>query len=86
MKGWAGYPQGSWAGQVAVPDLKKFRIGVLREAMSTVPANSEAQALFDSALEDIRKAGAQVVDPVVSGIDLGRQSEEFARLASGPTN
>jgi amidase len=74
-EGLGRFPQGTWAGQVAVPDLKKFRIGVLREAMSTLPANSEAQALFDSALEDIRKAGAQVVDPVVSGIDLGRQSE-----------
>jgi amidase len=69
------YPAGTWAGQVAVPDLKKFRIGVLREAMSTLPANAEAQALFDAALEDMRKAGAQILDPVVSGIDLGRQSD-----------
>jgi Asp-tRNA(Asn)/Glu-tRNA(Gln) amidotransferase A subunit family amidase len=69
------YPQGTWAGQVAVPDLKKFRIGVLREAMSTLPANSESQALFDAALEDMRKAGAQVLDPVLSGIDLARQSD-----------
>jgi len=69
------YPQGAWAGQVAVPDLKKFRIGVLREAMSTLPANAEAQALFDASLEDLRKAGAQILDPVISGIDLGRQSD-----------
>jgi Asp-tRNA(Asn)/Glu-tRNA(Gln) amidotransferase A subunit family amidase len=71
--GW--YPQGKWAGQVAVPDLKKFRIGVLREAMSTLPVNAEAHALFDGALEDIRKAGGQVLDPVLSGIDLARQSD-----------
>jgi len=69
------YPQGKWAGDVVVPDLKKFRIGVLREAMSTLPANGEAQALFDAALEDIRAAGAQVLDPVMSGIDLARQSD-----------
>lgn len=69
------YPQGKWAGQVAVPDLKKFRIGVLREAMSTLPANPEAQGPFDAALEDIRAAGAQVLDPVMSGIDLARQSD-----------
>ena len=69
------YPAGTWAGQVAVPDLKKFRIGVLREAMSTLPANAEAQALFDAALEDMRKAGAQILDPVVSGIDLGQQND-----------
>jgi amidase len=74
-EGLGQYPQGTWAGRVAVPDLKKFRIGVLREAMSTLPANAEAQALFDAALEDMRKAGAQVLDPVVSGIDLARQSD-----------
>jgi amidase len=74
-EGLGQYPQGTWARQVAVPDLKKFRIGVLREAMSTLPANAEAQALFDAALEDIRKAGAQVLDPVLSGIDLARQSD-----------
>jgi amidase len=74
-QGLGRYPQGTWAGEVAVPDLKKFRIGVLREAMSTLPANAEAQALFDAALEDMRKAGAQVLDPVVSGIDLARQSD-----------
>ena len=69
------FPLGKWAEQVAVPDLKKFRIGVLREAMSTLPANAEAQVLFDAALEDMRNAGAQVLDPVMSGIDLGRQSD-----------
>ena len=47
----------------------------MNEAMSTLPANAEAQALFDAALEDMRKAGAQVLDPVVSGIDLARQSD-----------
>jgi amidase len=74
-EGLGRYPQGTWAGQLTTPDLRKFRIGVLREAMSTLPANTEAQALFDSALEDMRKAGAQVIDPVVSGIDLARQSD-----------
>jgi Asp-tRNA(Asn)/Glu-tRNA(Gln) amidotransferase A subunit family amidase len=74
-EGLGRYPQGTWAGQVAVSNLKKFRIGVLREAMSTLPANAEAQPLFDAALEDMRKAGAQVLDPVVSGIDLARQSD-----------
>lgn len=74
-EGLGHYPHGMWAGQLTVPDLKKFRIGVLREGMSTLPANAEAQAIFDAALEDIRKAGAQVVDPVLSGVDLARQSD-----------
>ena len=74
-EGLGRYPRVTWADQLTVPDLSKFRIGVLREAMSTLPPNPEVQAVFDTALEDMRKAGAQVLDPVVSGIDLGRQSE-----------
>jgi len=77
-EGLGRYPRNTWADQLTVPDLGKFRIGVLREAMSTLPANTEAQALFEAALEDMRKAGAQVVDPAVSGIDLGRQTESSA--------
>jgi amidase len=77
-EGLGRYPQEAWAGQLTVPDLSKFRIGVLREAMSTLPANAEVQALFEAALEDMRKAGAQVLDPVSSGIDLGRQTESSA--------
>ena len=74
-EGFGHYPHGTWAGQLTEHDLKKFRIGVLREAMSTLPADPEAQAIFDAALEDLRKAGAQVLDPVLSGIDLARQSD-----------
>jgi Asp-tRNA(Asn)/Glu-tRNA(Gln) amidotransferase A subunit family amidase len=74
-EGLGRYPQVKWADRLTTPNLSKFRIGVLREAMSTLPPNPEVQALFDSALEDMRKAGAQIVDPVLSGIDLARQSE-----------
>jgi len=74
-EGLGRYPQDSWADKLTAPDLSKFRIGVLREAMSTLPANAEVETLFKAALEDMRKAGAQVVDPVNSGIDLGRESE-----------
>jgi amidase len=72
------YPQITWANQLTNLNLSKFRIGVLREAMSTLPANADAQVVFEAALEDMRKAGAQVVDPVVSGIDLGRETESSA--------
>jgi Asp-tRNA(Asn)/Glu-tRNA(Gln) amidotransferase A subunit family amidase len=77
-EGLGRYPRNTWANQLTAPDLSKFRIGVLREAMSTLPANTEAEALFEAALEDMRKAGAQVVDPVVSGVDIGRQTESSA--------
>jgi len=74
-EGLGQYPQVTWADKLTTPNLSRFRIGVLREAMSTLPPNAEVQAIFDAALEDMRKAGAQVVDPVVSGIDIGHQSE-----------
>src|SRR5258708_32863682 len=74
-EGLGRYLQTTRAGQLTAPDLKKFRIGVLREAMTNLRANTEVQTLFDAALEDMRKAGAQVLDPVVSGIDLARQSD-----------
>jgi Asp-tRNA(Asn)/Glu-tRNA(Gln) amidotransferase A subunit family amidase len=74
-EGLGRYLQATRAGQLTVPDLRKFRIGVLREAMTNLPANTEVQTLFDAALEDMRKAGAQVLDPVISGIDLARQSD-----------
>jgi Asp-tRNA(Asn)/Glu-tRNA(Gln) amidotransferase A subunit family amidase len=69
------YPQIAWASQLTTPNLAKFRIGVLREAMSTLPANAEVDAVFSAALDDMRKSGAQIIDPVLSGIDLARQSE-----------
>jgi Asp-tRNA(Asn)/Glu-tRNA(Gln) amidotransferase A subunit family amidase len=64
------FPQFEWADSLAGSDLKQFRIGVLREAMSTAPKN-EALDLFEAALADMRKGGAQVVDPITTGIDIG---------------
>jgi Asp-tRNA(Asn)/Glu-tRNA(Gln) amidotransferase A subunit family amidase len=34
------------------------------------PPHAEGVALFDRALDDMRKAGAQVIDPVPTGLDL----------------
>lgn len=73
-QGLGRYPETAWADQLTVPDLRNRRIGVLREAMSTSTPPAEALALFEAALEDMRKAGAHVVDPVSSGIDLGGNS------------
>jgi amidase len=70
-QGLGRFPQSDWADKLVGSDLKQFRIGVLREAMSTTPDN-EAKTIFEDALEDMKKAGAQVIDPVLSGIDIGR--------------
>jgi amidase len=51
-------------------DLKGRRIGVLREMIPTGPQHEEGVALFNRALDDMRKAGAQIIDPVPTGLDL----------------
>jgi amidase len=52
------------------PDLKGRRIGVLREMIPAGPQHAEGIELFNRALADLRKAGAQVIDPVPTGLDL----------------
>jgi amidase len=42
------------------PDLRDIRVGVVREPA----ASARTQALFESALADLRKVGASVIDPV----------------------
>jgi amidase len=44
--------------------LKGARLGVLRALVDTEDADPEITAIFDKALEDIRAAGAEIVDPV----------------------
>lgn len=72
-QGLGRYPEVAWADQLAASDLRSRRIGVLRELMPT-PEHAEARALFETALEDMRGAGAQIVDPVLTGIDLRANS------------
>ena len=45
--------------------LKGARIGVLRQAFEGSPVDSEVRAVFDRALDDLRKAGATVIDTVI---------------------
>ena len=50
--------------------LKGARIGVLRQAYERDSADPEVVRVFEAALEDLRKAGAVIVDPAkVSGIE-----------------
>jgi len=50
--------------------LKGARIGVLREMVRKGAAHEEGTALFESAVADFKKAGALIVDPVLTGLDL----------------
>jgi amidase len=59
-------------------DLKGRRIGVLREMIPSGAQHEEGVALFNRALADMRGAGAQVIDPMPTGLDLRSLSTSAA--------
>jgi Asp-tRNA(Asn)/Glu-tRNA(Gln) amidotransferase A subunit family amidase len=61
--------------------LKGARIGVLSEMIRKGPQHAEGTALFEKAVADFKKAGATVVEPVMTGLDL----PESQALAGAPT-
>jgi Asp-tRNA(Asn)/Glu-tRNA(Gln) amidotransferase A subunit family amidase len=50
--------------------LRGARLGVLREMVREGPLHVEGGALFDGSLGELQEAGAVVVDPVLTGLDL----------------
>ena len=50
--------------------LRSARIGVLRDMVRTGPGHEAGVALFEKAVADAKKAGALLVDPVRTGLDL----------------
>lgn len=68
------FPKPDWADKLGEPSVVGRRIGVLREMVSTATEDAPAKAVFDSYLQSLRNAGAQIVDPVISGTDLRAQS------------
>jgi amidase len=63
-------PDRPYTSFVSKDGLRGARIGVLREMVRKGPVHDEGVALFEKALEDFRKAGAVLVDPAMTGIDL----------------
>jgi len=70
VAGLGHFPTDDWATQLGKPSLEGKRIGVLREMFSTGPSDPEVTALFDQALADLKKGGALVLDPVLTGTNL----------------
>jgi len=70
LRGMGHFPRTDLALEMKVPDLKGRRLGVLREMHFTRPIDAEGLAIFERALEAMRNAGAQVIDPVQTGFDL----------------
>jgi amidase len=61
--------------------LKGARIGILSEMIRKGAAHEEGTALFVKAVEDFKKAGATIVEPVLTGLDLPNSQT----LAGAPT-
>ena len=56
--------------------LKNTRIGVLHQAYETPTTDTEVAALFKASIADLRRAGAEVVDPVsIDGLDEMRRGQ-----------
>ncbi len=61
------HPTTDWSAELKGQSLVGRRLGVLREMVPSGEKFSEGVALFERAIEDLRKAGAQIVDPVLTG-------------------
>jgi amidase len=83
VAGLGHFPEGDWAKRLGTPTLEGKRIGVLREMFSTGPIDPEVTALFDQALNDMKKAGALILDPVLTGTNL---REATGSAVSGTTH
>ncbi|HET7923829.1 MAG TPA: amidase family protein [Rhodanobacteraceae bacterium] len=66
--GFGHFPAAAWADKLD-GSLVGRRIGVLREMIDEGPAHEQGRALFERALEDLRAAGAVVID-IRTGLDL----------------
>jgi len=74
-------PDRSYTSFVSKDGLNGARIGVLREMVRSGAASEEGRALFEQSLAEFKKAGAVLVDPVLTGMDLPQSQA----LANAPT-
>ena len=71
----AGHIPASYRAGLTLDALKNARIGVIRSLFGTAPEDQEVTSIVNRALETMRKAGADVSDAVVPGLeDLLRNS------------
>ncbi len=75
------FPRSDWSKQLGAPNLAGRRIGVLREMFDNGPYDSEVKAIFDRSIDDMRKAGAIIVDPVMTGPQPAHCDEQRADSA-----
>ncbi len=63
-------PAAPYTSFVAADGLRGARIGVLREMVRSGPMHEDGRAMLERELIALTRAGAVVVDPVLTGIDL----------------
>ncbi len=69
-----GHVDANYAASLVRDGLKGARLGVLHHAYDTPTLDSEVAAVFTSALGELRRAGAVVIDPaVIEGFDAMRR-------------
>jgi amidase len=75
----AGHIPASYRAGLRAEQIKGARIGVVRSLFGTAPEDQEVAAVVNRALETLKKAGADVNDVVVPGLDdLLRDSSMIA--------
>ncbi len=74
-------PDQSYTSFVNKEGLKGARIGILREMVRKGPMHEEGTALFEKSIAEFKAAGAQIIDPVMTGLNL----PESQTLAGAPT-
>src|SRR5262249_18940363 len=66
----------NYAASLRAGALKGARLGVLHQAYDTPTLDHDVDAVFKSALGELRNLGAEVIDPVeVAGLDAMRRSQ-----------
>lgn len=65
----------NYAAALARDGLKGARIGVLRQAYERETTDSEIVRIFEAALEDMKRAGAAIVDPVAVPLETVRRPQ-----------
>ncbi len=63
-------PDRPYTSFVSKTGLVGARIGVLREMIRSGPVHTEGLALFQTTVDEFKKAGAIVIDPVFTGLNL----------------
>jgi len=74
-----GRPREDYSAALRADGLRGARIGVLRQAYNTPTADPEVLQVFRAALDDLRRAGAVIVDSVrVDSLDAWRRMQSGA--------